>query len=66
MCPPTNIGNLAMNVCVYAYVHLRCVVIQGRAQGGGDFDLVAPLDGGMERKNPMGTNMRKNPISDNL
>ena len=42
MCPPTNIGNLVMNVCVYAYVHQRCVVIQGRAQGGGDFDLVAP------------------------
>ena len=32
---------------------------------GGDFSLVAPPRG-LERKNPMGTNVGKSPISDNL
>ena len=38
-----------MYVCVYAYVHQRCVVIQGRVQGGG-FDLVAPPGWGYGEK----------------
>ena len=37
---------------------------QGRIQGW-DFTLVAPPRG-LERKNPVGTNIGKSPIADNL